>query len=585
MFRPLLALMLLLMPFPASADDTAKIAKWSDQAFGKAVTDGGASAATVIVVRDGKILFSRNYGYGDKATKAAIASPRDRFLIASLTKTFTATAVALLIQDGRIKSLDDPVNSYLKRTRLPDGFGRPITIRQLLTHSAGFEERGFGVGSHASIQVPASGDYVQSKLPAIVRRPGSALVYANIDPALLGVMVEDITGLTMREFMARRILQPLGMSDTELVYDKAATASLVRPYSGAAAIPWEINAPFYAPTGSIHTTSADMAKFLNAQLGFAPQVLPPAVVAMLHRPQARNDPALDPLGMAFFLSRWNGRDVIGHAGAFSGFGADMYVVPSGRLGVYYAWAGAPSPGGKALDWGELQSGLLTALFGAYQAPAPLVTQPDPSPYVGRYWQERRPQTTFESIVAAGSVTTVAKGVDNSLMIDGKGPYFAFAPGAYTKMPESGKPAAIYVFKGGKFFQRSGAATRVSGLGDPGTQVTLSFVALGLLATGLLGAIWMRGRARLFAPLVGTLALAVPLLLYVIPPGLEADIIAGNVWRFTMLKIIGIAIAALSLVLAWTVLRGVQGRLVKGHAVLLALAGLVLLVPFRFFHLV
>lgn len=590
MMRTLIAALMLaigLISSPAAAQiDPASLASWADTQFGKPVAEGSASAATVVVVKGGKVVLLRNYGHGDKAKRTPIGTPRDRFLIASTTKTFTATAIALLVKDGRITSLDDPANKYLKRMKLPDGFGRPVTIRQLLTHSAGFEERGFGIGNHDDRTAPATAAYVKAHLPAIVRKPGSHIVYANVDPALLGMVVEDITGMTMRDFMAERVLRPLGMTDTELAYAPSTTDRLVRPYIGATSVPWDVNAPFYAPTGSIHTTAADMAKYLNAQLGHAPQVLAPDVVARLHGPLARNAATLDPLAMAFFTSRWNGETIIGHAGAFSGFAADMYMVPGRDIGVFYAWAGGPAPGqGEPLDYGKLQTSFLTLALGKYQPPAPLAVQPDPSAYYGRYWEERRPQTNFETIIASGAVQTVTPAPGNRLTINGKGPYYAFAPGAYTMVNDDGRPGGIFAFDGDRLLQRVGYATRVRGLGDPGTQTNIAMAALAILLSGLLGAIWMRGRARWIAPTIGLAALSVPLTLFVLPPGLEPSIIGGDPTRFMLVRAALALIIALAAWLGWTLSKTKPGLIARVHAALIGLAAVTLIMPFAFFHLI
>ena len=589
MMRTIIAALLLLFgcACPASAQvDPQSLRDWADAQFGKTVAERRASAATVVVVQGGKVVLQRSYGYGDREKGTPVAPPRDRFIIASTTKTFTATAIALLVKDGRIGSLDDPANKYLKRMQLPDGFGRPVTIRQLLTHSAGYEERGFGVGNHDDLSAPATAAYVRAHLPAIVRAPGSRIVYANIDPALLGMVVEDITGLTMRDFMAKRILGPLGMANTELAYAASTSARLARPYTGDQAAPWEINAPFYAPTGSIHTTAADMANYLNAQLGHTPGVLAPAVVAALHTPLARNGTALDQLAMAFFVSQWNGHKVVGHAGAFSGFFADLYLIPDSDIGVFYVWAGSPEPGkGAPLDYGKLQASFLTLALGKFQPPAPLAVQPDPSPYYGRYWEERRPQTNFETIVGASAVQTVGPAPGNRLMINGKGPYYAFAPGAYTLINDDGRPAGVIMFDGDRLLQRVGYARRVSGLADPGTQTSLMLGAIIVLATGLLGAIWMRGRARLVAPLIGVAALTVPLVLFVLPPGLEPEIIAGHATPFVILKLALMATVVLAAFLGWTLWRTKPRIISRIHGALLGAAAIVLIVPFAFFHLI
>ncbi|MDT9600520.1 serine hydrolase domain-containing protein [Sphingosinicella rhizophila] len=588
--RPPAALLILLMAAllatsPAAARlDPRSLSTWADAELGEAVREGRVSAATMVVVQGGRPVLQRTYGYADASAGLPVGPPRERFIIASVTKTFTATAIALLVQDGRIKSLDDRANVYLKRVQLPGAFGQAITLRHLLTHSAGFEERGFAIGDRSDRTVPVSADYVRAHLPAIVRAPGSRIVYANIDPAILGLVVEDVTGLTMRDFIHRRILTPLGMKDTELVYDAAASARLVRPHFGPRAGAFDINTPFHAPTGSIHTTADDMGRFLLAQLGYFPDVLSPATVASLHRPLARNAPTLDPIGMAFFLSGWNGYKVVGHSGAFSGFGSDLYFVPEQDFGIFYSWAGGPAPGaGSPLEPGKLQASFLNLALGPYRAPPPLAVQPDPTHHVGRYWQERRPQTNFEAIVAANAVVEVARASANRLTINGDGPYYSFAPGSYT-IARDGKPGPVYVFGANSLSQRAGAARRVSGLSDPRNQLMFGAAALGLLLTGLLGPLWMRGRAKLLALLIGVLAGGVPLLLFVIPPGLEQDIIAGRYARFLALKLNIVLLIGLAACLGWLTWRGDRRGMAQWHSALLGAAALALLVPFTFFNL-
>lgn len=569
--RLLLAIASLFLPVAAMAApaplDPAAVAAWADAQFGRPVAEGRANAATVTVVQGGRIVLARNYG--------RVSAPRERFLIASVTKTFTATAIAMLIADGRIASLDDPANRYLKRIKLPDAFGRPITIRQLLTHSAGFEERGFAVADPRQPKVPADAAFIQARLPGIVRAPGSRIVYANIDPPLLGVVVEDVTGMTMRDFLARRLFAPLGMTQTELVYDPRASDRLVQPLRGGQPMPFEINAPYFAPTGSVHTTGADMARFLNAQLGRAPAVLAPNTLSWLHTPLARNAPALDGIAMAFMVGKWRGEAVVGHAGVFSGFQSDMYLVPGRDIGVFYSWAGLPKDA-PPLDFGGLQSSFLTMAIGPAVAPPPLAAQPDPSAYLGRYWQDRRPQTNFEAIVAADAVMTVTAAPGNRLMIDGKGPYYAFAPGAYTRAPEAGKAGPVYVLTGDAVLQRVGGATRVSGFGDPANQRNLALAALAvLLLAGLVALVRGRGIARIAGLVLVIGAVAVPAALLA-PPGLEPDILGGRGWRFNLLAAVGWAMPLVAALLAWRL------RAIGAVALIAALA---LLVPFSFFNLI
>ena len=132
---------LLLMTFPAVAQveinrDTVK--EWSDDFFSQSLAEKRLSGAVISVVKDGELIFSKGYGYADYEAKTLIDPNKTQFMIGSTTKTFTATAFAQLMDRGLIDSLDDPANKYLKRDTLPKVDGKDITMRQLITHTAGF---------------------------------------------------------------------------------------------------------------------------------------------------------------------------------------------------------------------------------------------------------------------------------------------------------------------------------------------------------------------------------------------------------------------------------------------------------------
>lgn len=562
---------------------------------------GAADSATVALVLPGSTPIVRAWGHRDLEGRTPVG-PADRFLIASVTKIFTASLIARLIQDGRIASLDDPANRYLKRVQLPSREGREITLRHLLTHTAGFEERGFGMARAEGLPITASAEEIRSRLPQLVRRPGDAIVYANIDPPLLGILVEDITGRSYRELLAEQVFTPLGMLRTDVNYAIDLGPDVVRAGApdgrgGRRAQPVHVNAPFFAPTGSIQTTAGDMALLLEAQLGRRPDVFDERTLTLLHTPLARNAPGLGSLAMAFFVDRWNDAVVVGHPGLFSGYSANLILVPARGAGMFVAWAGAPDPGVKALELNAIRDAFLLNLLGPYRAPPPVANPPDTTALSGRYWRERRPQTNAEALVAAQAVFELEGSRDGSLRLGGDEPLFAIGYGLYQQAGDGTRlPRTIWV-NGDQIRLQSDLARRVSGLTDPGVWLKIAAASLVVLLTGFLVPGYARGKTRFASLAVGVAALATPLfVLGPSPSGLdfEGEIIAGEWFRLGGLAVVAWLLAAAACILIATFTSPARAaaalkpskppHMARAHLALLALAAVALLAVMWALHL-
>lgn len=588
-----LALIFLGLP-PAYAQNTdVALANWAEAEFGSAVKQRAAVAATVSVVRGNRTVYSATFGAADALQNTTILPTQNRFLVASVTKTFTATAIAQLIERGLIRSVDDPANLYLKRVKLPRFHGRDVTIRHLLTHSAGFEERGFGIGRHTKDPAPLPSDAAEARIPRIVRAPGNRVVYANIDPPILGMIVEDLTGLTFQEYLRRSVLKPLGMADTELMYDPTAPR-LVQPYLLGAKgqtkkIPLEINTPFYAPTGSIHTTAKDMALFMQAQLGLRPSVLPESLVQRLHQPLARNADGLDAIAMLFFAGERNGTRIVSHAGAFSGFQSDMILIPERQLGVFFSWAGSPAPDNPSppLDLARLREGFLEIAIGPSAHVSPRQDDNDVSRHAGRYWMQRRPHSTPEVLLAMHDVLDVTADKNRrALFISGDGPYFEIGPRLFARASINGLPEKRFAFTQHEILAASNFGKRVFGLSDPVLVYQLGKVGVFSLTTGVFAFIlWRPSRYRFVGMLASILGIGI-LLAYKGfggQGGFMAEIIAGDAWRIQALRFLACACIALVPVLFFVLYASWKGAnrpkrwVERTHSALL-MAGAALLLP-------
>lgn len=573
-----------------AAEPPAWVLDWAQDVIETPMSEGAASIASLSVVVDGEVVLLKGYGRQDGPDGAAVDPQRDKFLIASITKTFTALAIAQLVEDGAIRSLDDPANAYLKRIQLPSYNGTEVRVRDLLAHTAGFEERGFGYVKHGATTIPASAAYAQAAVPEIVREPGGLAVYANIDPPLLGMIVEDVTGLTLQDYFDARIFGPLGMAISVLNYAPAGDEALARPWrrtpDGVQSIPHAANAPFFAPTGSVEASAEDMARYAMAVMGNGE--LSSDVRNALLTPLARNHPALPAMGMAWFLEAWNEQPVADHAGAFGVFSSWLVLIPETRTAMFFGWAGAPvKPDAKPFDFTAVRDSFLAAALGPHDAPVFVDPQPDYSVYAGRYFPERRPHTTPEAILALQGVETV-EATPEGLFYRGQGPYKAIDDDVFALQSGAGTAPRLLVFEGDKIIQTAGASSRVSGVSDPGFRLRLAQIALIVGLTGVAAIAWRRGPAKWFAIALAPAAAALPAIMLLPSPSgssLIEDLFQGNSLRFDILFALGAFYGIAAVVLAASlgkllIMQDEQGADIKAltgrlHRGLLLFAALVL----------
>ena len=161
------------------------------------------------------MLFTRGYGKADVKNDEPVVADETLFRIASTSKLFTATAVMQLVEQGKV-DLDTDVNDYLKDVKVPDTYpGRPVTLRGLLTHTAGFEEHFTGSEARTAAEVVPLGKYLAEDMPARVRPPGEITSYSNYGMALAGHVVEEVSGESFDRYVKENIFNPLGMQELQ----------------------------------------------------------------------------------------------------------------------------------------------------------------------------------------------------------------------------------------------------------------------------------------------------------------------------------------------------------------------------------
>ena len=609
--------------------DAASVTAWAADTFPPALARKAFSGLAVSVVRDGEVLFSRGYGRADQSQPGGVDPAATLFRIGSITKTFTASLLAQLLDEGRIHSLDDPANRYLKDYALPANAGVDITLHHLLKHTAGFEDRAYAIGALRPVPARLAARDFDRLRPAYVRPAGARVEYSNFGIAVLGRVVEDITGQPIDKVMRERLFEPLGMAHTRLLVDTREPAGIGRPaviLPDGSFRPLTFSAinPSYAAAGSIVTTAHDMARYMMAQLraramgGAASPVLSERALAALHTRRAGNSPESTGIGMVFFTEDWAGVETLAHGGNWEGFHSWMTLIPSLDAGVFVSvMSEGPVPGAGAalrtllMPWSEpaaspaVVSGLpyarsfLTRFLGEHRPLPPPTAGIIGDSLAGWYRPDRRVFTTAESVVdlvfIGGGVARIKAG-EGGLDIAASGPW------------RPGTPAGVFVLDAPARSQavvrddaRVGAPVMVPDLGiytstripwfmHPRFHAYVFLAALlACLVGGGLAMARARGAARLSAVAPVLLAAALPIMAYrglAGGSGMLPELFGGNQRPLELFVVVANLLPALAIVTLGLAMRGANGRArARRPLVSVGVSGLVLAGVLACYHVI
>jgi CubicO group peptidase (beta-lactamase class C family) len=329
-----------------------------DQLAVDAMADWKVPGVALAVVQDGKVALATAYGQRDVEASLPVTTST-QFLICSITKSFTATGVALLHNEGRL-DWNKPVRDYIPEFRLHDAVATErVTVRDLLCHQSGLPR-------HDWVHVP--GDRPAAELLGLMRHLElsrdirAAWQYNNLCYNVAGLLIERLSGQSYETFMRARLTDRLGMSVSFTLDDLEASADFARPYSmhedtrlPAMRLPIRTVAG-----GAINTSVADLAKWMRLHLGKGEldgeRVLPAALIGELHAPRVYNtSPGYAEFGEAhygfgFQSSSYRGDRLVLHGGGWPGWGTLMTLVPDFGIGVAVFTNRSPSEVPSTLTW-------------------------------------------------------------------------------------------------------------------------------------------------------------------------------------------------------------------------------------------
>jgi len=324
------------LPGAAAALTKADVDGWLDGFLPFALERGDLAGAVVVVVKDGQVLTQRGFGYADAARRTPVDPARTLFRPGSVSKLFTWTAVMQEVEAGRI-DLDKDVNAYLD-FRIPPYRGKPVTMRQLMTHTAGFEEHGKRTIFEDPKFAISLGDYVKVQ-PRRIYAPGTTPSYSNYGTALAGYIVERTAKMPFDDYVEQRIFRPLGMAQSTFrqPLPAALAPSMATGYRQLSAGPSKFEIVGPGPAGALSATGADMAKFMIAHLNEGAGLMTPATARMMHDTPLTLLPPLNRMELGFFETNINGRQVIAHLGDTQLFHTALHLFTTEKIGLYMSF--------------------------------------------------------------------------------------------------------------------------------------------------------------------------------------------------------------------------------------------------------
>lgn len=351
---------------------------WLDGYMPQALRHADIPGAVVTVVKDGQILTARGFGYADVAKRQPVDPARTLFRPGSVTKLVTWTAVMQQVEQGRI-DLDRDVNAYLD-FKIPPYQGKPVTMRQLMTHTGGFEETGKGIiYFDMKWDLPLE-KYLKRAVPKTIFRPGSTPAYSNWGTTLAGYIVQRTSGEELHTYIERHIFAPIGMTHSSMRQPLPANLSqdMSKGYAlGKLNEGFEIVGPW--PAGSLSASGIDMGRFMIAHLQRGEidgkRVLAPQTADMMHdSPLDKVDPfslvpPLNRMELGFFETNVNGRDVIAHLGDLEAFHTALHLFRKEGVGFYVSFNSAGRDGAA----GDLRNAMFMDFADRYM---PNIAPPD-----------------------------------------------------------------------------------------------------------------------------------------------------------------------------------------------------------------
>jgi len=379
------------------------------------------AGAVISVVKNGKPFFAKGYGFSNVEKRTPVSPDGTLFRPGSISKLFNWTSIMQQVEQGKL-DLDRDVNEYLD-FKIPPTYPQPITLRNIMTHTPGFEETIQELFVANASQLKPLDAYLKEHMPARIFPPGTTPAYSNYATALAGYILQRVSGEPFDSYIEHHIFQPLQMSHstTRQPLPDNLKPLMSNGYDVASEPAKRFEFVEAVPAGSSSVTGADMQHFMIAHLQNGQyegtQILRPETAQMMHARQFSNLPDLNGMCLGFYEETRNGHRIIGHAGDTHYFHSDLHLILDSGVGFFISYNGAGKGETRARE--SVWHAFLDRYFPYEppQAPVQTTAAADAQLVSGRYIISRRSQTTILKALTVLGESKVFSNPDGTISLE------------------------------------------------------------------------------------------------------------------------------------------------------------------------
>ena len=292
----------------------------------------------IAVVEDQRVVYAAGFGVRKLGEKDPVTA-RSLFHMASVTKTFVATSIMQLWEQGKI-DLDAPVVKYLPYFRLKDERYKLVTLRLMLSHISGMPDTNDYEWDKPQYDDRALERYVKSLAnDSLIADPGTKFQYSNIAFEGLGDVIAKVSGLSFEDYVKRNILEPLGMTISTLLVKQADTGLLTSPHVLGQSYDVEVSKVFpynrmHSPSSTLYSSVLDMSRWAMANLNrgelHGKRILKSSTYDLMWKPAGEQ---FGQIGISWFLNKYKGFGLVTHSGGDTGFVSNLVLIPEKKIAV------------------------------------------------------------------------------------------------------------------------------------------------------------------------------------------------------------------------------------------------------------
>ena len=289
-------------------------------------------------VKDGQPLYIKGYGVMDLEKGWSVKADRTLFRVGEVSEVITATALLQLVAKGRL-SLDEDLNFYLRRWKLPTTFEEPVTLRHILTHTGGFDDKRLELCAPTSADERAYTKQLPQKMPTRRAPPGLYCSYSNMGYTLAGSIIERYSRQNFAQAVKKHVFTPLGMERSAFTLTEAQQKSLATGYTpDGKALGYSYR--YDMPAVGMSTTADDMSKFMIAALGEGKlgknRILPAAYANGMLRRHFTPHPLLGGMAIAYSEHTVSGLRTLQQHADIPGYSSFLMLIPEKNFGIFFA---------------------------------------------------------------------------------------------------------------------------------------------------------------------------------------------------------------------------------------------------------